>query len=138
MAIHPGVPAVAEFSGEIDICGAAWLRETLRLTIGRHGPAMPQVRSHFGDGCKTVGSTSRIPIPVAQRSMHFQMAGAGSTKYYYNWGFSGHWIAEDGTALPTRIASYIPDSIISKALSYFGVDAPGAISGAPVEGEDEP
>ncbi len=37
--IHPGVPAVAEISGEIDIASASWLRELLLLAIRRHGPA---------------------------------------------------------------------------------------------------
>ena len=38
--IHPGVPATAEISGEIDIASASWLRETLLLAIRRHGPAI--------------------------------------------------------------------------------------------------
>jgi anti-sigma B factor antagonist len=38
--IHPGAPAVAEVSGEIDIASASWLRETLLLAIRRHGPAI--------------------------------------------------------------------------------------------------
>lgn len=38
--IHPGVPTVAEISGEIDIASASWLRETLLLAIRRHGPAI--------------------------------------------------------------------------------------------------
>ena len=36
--IRPGVPAIVEISGEIDIASAAWLRETLLLAIRRHGP----------------------------------------------------------------------------------------------------
>jgi anti-anti-sigma factor len=40
MKIHPGVPVVAEISGEIDIASAAWLREVLLLAIRRHGPAI--------------------------------------------------------------------------------------------------
>ena len=38
--IHPGVPAVAEISGELDIASASWLRETLLLAIRCHGPAI--------------------------------------------------------------------------------------------------
>jgi anti-sigma B factor antagonist len=38
--IHPGVPALAEVSGEIDIASASWLRERLLLAIRRHGPAL--------------------------------------------------------------------------------------------------
>jgi anti-anti-sigma factor len=38
--IHPGVPAVAEISGEIDIASASWLRETLLLAIRCYGPAI--------------------------------------------------------------------------------------------------
>lgn len=38
--IRPGVPAVAEVSGELDIASASWLRETLLLAIRRHGPAI--------------------------------------------------------------------------------------------------
>jgi anti-anti-sigma factor len=38
--IHPGAPAVAEVSGEIDIASASWLRETLLLAIRRHGPVI--------------------------------------------------------------------------------------------------
>jgi anti-anti-sigma factor len=38
--ILPGVPAVAEVSGELDIASASWLRETLLLAIRRHGPAI--------------------------------------------------------------------------------------------------
>jgi anti-anti-sigma factor len=38
--IHPGVPAVAEISGEIDIASASWLREALLLAIRSHGPAI--------------------------------------------------------------------------------------------------
>ena len=38
--IRPGVPAVAEISGELDIASASWLRETLLLAIRRHGPAI--------------------------------------------------------------------------------------------------
>jgi anti-sigma B factor antagonist len=38
--IHPGVPAVAEVSGEVDIASASWLRETLLVAIQRHGPAI--------------------------------------------------------------------------------------------------
>jgi anti-anti-sigma factor len=38
--IHPGVPVVAEISGEMDIASASWLREKLLLTIGCHGPAI--------------------------------------------------------------------------------------------------
>ena len=74
---------------------------------------------------------------VGQAGLHFQMGGQGSTKYYYNWE-SGQWIAEHGTVLPARFANYIPNSVVSKALYYLGLDEPGAISGAPVEGEDEP
>jgi anti-anti-sigma factor len=40
IAVHPGVPAVAEISGELDIASASWLRETLLLVIRRHGPAL--------------------------------------------------------------------------------------------------
>ena len=38
--IRPGVPAVAEVSGDIDIATAPWLRETLLLAIQRYGPAI--------------------------------------------------------------------------------------------------
>ncbi|MFC4504795.1 MULTISPECIES: STAS domain-containing protein [Streptomyces] len=38
--IHPGVPAVAEISEEIDLASAAWLREMLVVAIRRHGPAI--------------------------------------------------------------------------------------------------
>jgi anti-anti-sigma factor len=38
VAVHPGVPAVAVISGEIDIVSAPCLRETLLLAIRRHGP----------------------------------------------------------------------------------------------------
>ena len=38
--IRPGVPAVAEVSGELDIASASWLRETLLLAIRCHGPAI--------------------------------------------------------------------------------------------------
>jgi anti-sigma B factor antagonist len=38
--VHPGVPAVAEISGEIDIASASWLRETLLSAVRRHGPAL--------------------------------------------------------------------------------------------------
>jgi anti-sigma B factor antagonist len=38
--IHPGVPAVAEIGGEIDMASAPWLRETLLLAIRRHGPVI--------------------------------------------------------------------------------------------------
>jgi anti-anti-sigma factor len=38
--IHPGVPAVAEISGEIDIASAALVREMLLLAIRRHGAAI--------------------------------------------------------------------------------------------------
>ena len=38
--IHPGLPTVAEISGEIDIASASWLRETLLLAIQRHGPVL--------------------------------------------------------------------------------------------------
>ena len=38
--IYPGVPAVAEISGEIDIASASWLRDTLLLAIRRHGPSI--------------------------------------------------------------------------------------------------
>ncbi len=38
--IRPGVPAVAEISGEIDIASASWLRETLLLAIRCHGAAI--------------------------------------------------------------------------------------------------
>ena len=75
---------------------------------------------------------------VGEAGLHFQMGGRGSTKYFYDWE-SGQWISEDdGSALPARIASYIPDNMVSRALQYFGLDTPGAISGAPVEGEEEP
>ena len=40
IAIHPGIPAVAEITGEIDIASASWLRETLLLAIRQHGPAL--------------------------------------------------------------------------------------------------
>ena len=40
VGIHPGVPAVAEISGEIDIASAPRLRETLLMAIRRHGPAI--------------------------------------------------------------------------------------------------
>lgn len=66
--------------------------------------------------------------------MNFQMTGIGSTKYYYNWG-TGEWITEDGTVLPARIAAQIPDSVVGKALQYFGLDLPGSISGFPQEYE---
>jgi anti-anti-sigma factor len=38
--IHPGVPVVAEISGEIDLASAGWLREELLAAIRRHGPAI--------------------------------------------------------------------------------------------------
>ena len=38
--IHPGVPVIAEIRGEIDIASASWLRETLLLAIGCHGPVV--------------------------------------------------------------------------------------------------
>jgi anti-anti-sigma factor len=38
--IHPGIPVVAEISGEVDIVSASWLRETLLLAIYRHGAAI--------------------------------------------------------------------------------------------------
>jgi anti-anti-sigma factor len=38
--IYPGVPAIAEISGEMDIASASWLRETLLLAIRCHGPAI--------------------------------------------------------------------------------------------------
>jgi anti-anti-sigma factor len=38
--IRPGVPAVVEISGELDIASASWLRETLLLTMRCHGPAI--------------------------------------------------------------------------------------------------
>jgi anti-sigma B factor antagonist len=38
--IRPGVPAVAEVSGDVDIVTAPWLRETLLLAIQRYGPAI--------------------------------------------------------------------------------------------------
>jgi len=38
--IYPGVPAIAEISGEMDIASAPRLRETLLLAIRRHGPAI--------------------------------------------------------------------------------------------------
>ena len=38
--IHPGILAVAEISGELDIASATWLRETLLVAIQRHGPAI--------------------------------------------------------------------------------------------------
>jgi len=40
VAIYPGVPAVIEVSGEIDIASASWLRERLLLAIRCHGPAL--------------------------------------------------------------------------------------------------
>ncbi len=40
VGIHPGNPAVAEITGEIDISSAAWLRETLLLAIRWHGPVI--------------------------------------------------------------------------------------------------
>jgi anti-anti-sigma regulatory factor len=36
--IHPGIPAIAEIGGEIDIASVPWLRETLLRAIRRHGP----------------------------------------------------------------------------------------------------
>jgi anti-anti-sigma factor len=38
--VRPGVPTVAQISGEIDIASAAWLREMLLLAIQRHGPVI--------------------------------------------------------------------------------------------------
>jgi anti-anti-sigma factor len=38
--IRPGVPVVAEVSGEVDIATAPWLREALLLAIERYGPAI--------------------------------------------------------------------------------------------------
>lgn len=38
--VRPGVPAVAEISGEIDIMSASWLRETLLLVIRHRGPSI--------------------------------------------------------------------------------------------------
>jgi anti-sigma B factor antagonist len=40
LEIRPGVPTVAEVSGDMDIASAPWLRETLLLAIRRHGPAI--------------------------------------------------------------------------------------------------
>jgi anti-sigma B factor antagonist len=40
VAVHPGPPAVAEVSGDIDVASAPWLREKLLLAIRRHGPAL--------------------------------------------------------------------------------------------------
>ena len=75
---------------------------------------------------------------VGEAGLHFQMGGRGSTRYFYNWE-TEQWISEDdGSVLPARIANYIPNGVVSRALQYFGLDTPGAISGAPVEGEEEP
>jgi anti-anti-sigma factor len=38
--IRPGVPVVAEVSGDIDIATAPWLHETLLLAIQRYGPVI--------------------------------------------------------------------------------------------------
>ena len=38
--VHPGVPAVAKISGQIDLASATWLREALLVAIRRHGPAL--------------------------------------------------------------------------------------------------
>jgi anti-sigma B factor antagonist len=38
--IRPGVPAVAEVSGDVDIATAPWLCETLLLAIQRYGPSI--------------------------------------------------------------------------------------------------
>lgn len=38
--IRPGIPTVAEISGEIDVASAPCLRETLLLAIRRHGPVI--------------------------------------------------------------------------------------------------
>jgi hypothetical protein len=70
-------------------------------------------------------------------NMHFQMGGTGSTKYYYNWE-TGQWITEDGTVLSSRIAAQIPGSVVNRALQYFGLELPGAISGSPLSDNGEP
>jgi RHS repeat-associated protein len=67
-------------------------------------------------------------------AMHFQMGGAGSTKYYYNWE-TNEWVTEDGDVLAPRIAAQIPDSVVGKALQYFGLDLPDAMSGGPIDDE---
>ena len=52
---------------------------------------------------------------------------------------TSQWISEeDETVLPARIASCNPDNLVGKAPYYFGLDVPGAFSGPPVEGEEEP
>jgi anti-anti-sigma factor len=38
--IRPGVPAVAEVSGDVDIATAPWLCESLLLAIQRYGPSI--------------------------------------------------------------------------------------------------
>ena len=38
--IRPGVPVVAEVSGDVDIATAPWLRKTLLLAIQRYEPAI--------------------------------------------------------------------------------------------------
>ena len=40
VGIRPGVPVVAEVSGDIDIATAPWLHETLLLAIQRYGPVI--------------------------------------------------------------------------------------------------
>jgi anti-anti-sigma factor len=38
--IRPGVPAVAEVSGDVDIATGPWLCETLLLAVQRYGPSI--------------------------------------------------------------------------------------------------
>lgn len=66
------------------------------------------------------------------------MGGQGSAKYYFNWE-NRQWISEEnGAVLPARIAAYIRDSVVIRVLYYIGLDVPGALSGPPIEGEEEP
>jgi hypothetical protein len=69
-------------------------------------------------------------------SMHFQMGGEGSPKWYYNWGTS-EWVDEEGNVLGARIAARIPQSVVGRALQYFGLDANPLGSGIPPV-EEEP
>ena len=38
--IRPGVPAVAEVSGDVDVATGPWLCETLLLAVQRYGPSI--------------------------------------------------------------------------------------------------
>ena len=91
-------------------------------------PSAPVINSKtvytVRDGSFRVDIENQNPgEPGAGIHLQFMGRGADPAKYYYD-PVGGDWVTEDGSALSSKIARQVPQSVINKAFKYFGLDSP--------------